>query len=73
LKILYAAGTDATLTLQVNGISHEITFPATGAWNGEGAYAVVTVSVAIPENAVVKLWRGPNDGTVNLDCLKGEK
>ncbi len=73
LKIRYAAETEATMTLVVNGVSHAVTFPATGAWNGEGAYAVVTVSVAIPENAVVKLWRGPNDGAVNLDCLKGEK
>ena len=59
------------MTLTVNGQAQKLTFPATGAWDGEGAYAELTVPVAIQENAVVQLRRGPDDGAVNLDCLKG--
>ena len=71
LKIRYSVPTTTTMTLTVNGQAQKLTFPATGAWDGEGAYAELTVPVAIPENAVVQLRRGPADGAVNLDCLKG--
>lgn len=71
LRIRYSVPTTTSMTLTVNGQPHQVVFPATGAWDGEGAYAELTVPVAIPEKAVVQLRRGPGDGPVNLDCLKG--
>lgn len=71
LKIRYAARNATTMTLDVNEATQQVAFPSTGYWTGEGAYAEVTVSVVIPENAVIKLRRAPGDGAVNLDGLKG--
>ena len=70
LTVCYAAETAATLILQVNDNSEEISFPATGGW---GTYKELTVPMVIRENAVVQLRRGPGDSAVNLDWLKGEK
>ena len=73
LKIRYATPTTTTMTLHVNDVSQSVTFPGTGAWSGQDAYSEITVPLTIPDNAIVQLVRGPGDGAVNLDCLKGEK
>jgi hypothetical protein len=74
LKIRYAALNKAQLTLRINdGGPVKVAFPATGKWEGEGAYAEVTVPVTIPANAKVKLVFEAGDTPANIDSLQAQR
>ena len=70
IKIRYAAEKPAQLTLQIHGNPpQKIAFPATGKWQGHGAYAEVTVPVKLPAKAVVSLTFNAGDAPANIDSL----
>ncbi|MEV6013275.1 carbohydrate-binding protein [Streptomyces sp. NPDC051976] len=68
LDIGYAATSAGTFSLYVNGDkTQEISFPATGGWNG---FAEKTVDVTIPAGATVTLKRDAGDSAINLDYIE---
>ena len=71
LKFRYAALNKAQLTLRINDSAPtKIVFPATGKWQGDGAYADVKVPVAIPAGAVVRLLFEASDVPANIDSVE---
>jgi uncharacterized protein len=71
LKIRYAAEKPAQLSLRINDMpAQKIAFPATGKWQGAGAYAEVTVSVTISAGAVVRLQYETGDAPANIDSVQ---
>lgn len=74
LKIRYSALNKAQLTLRINdGAPVKVAFPATGEWEGAGAYADVAVPVTIPANAKVKLVFETGDTPANIDSVESQK
>lgn len=71
LKIRYAALNNAQLTLRINdGPPQKVAFPATGKWQGAGAYAEVTVPVTVPANAKATLAFETGDTPANIDSVQ---
>jgi hypothetical protein len=57
------------LALYLNGTySQDVTFPSTGSWSG--TYATVTVNVAVPKGATIKLEYDTGDAGANLDYIQ---
>ena len=70
VKIRYAALHPAQLTLRVNdGAPIKVAFPATRKWEGEGAYAEVTVPAEIPQGASLKFVFEAGDTPANIDRI----
>jgi hypothetical protein len=72
LQIRYAAEKPGQMTLQINSAAQKVAFPATGQWQGTGAYAEVTVPVRLPSAATVRLVFEPGDAAANIDSVRGQ-
>ncbi len=71
LKLRYSAVKAAQLTLRINDTAaRKIAFPATGKWQGEGAYAEVIVRAEVPADAVVRLSYEAGDTPANIDFAR---
>ncbi len=74
LKIRYAALQQARLTLRINDESpQKVSFAATSKWQGDGAYAEVTVPVKVPPHATVRLMFEPGDVPANIESVEVTK
>jgi hypothetical protein len=57
------------LALYINGTkTQDVTFPSTGTWSG--TYATVTVMVAVPKDASLKLQYDAGGSGANIDFIQ---
>ena len=57
------------LALYINDVkSQDVTFPSTGSWSG--TYATITVNVAVPQGATLKLQYDAGGSGANIDFIQ---
>ena len=57
------------LALYINDVkSQDVTFPSTGTWSG--TYATITVTVAVPQGATLKLQYDAGGSGANIDFIQ---